>query len=177
MPFLEDAPRKPRRKAGIFLKTAVVCWMVSSSLPSALAANITLAWDPPSGGNVTGYKVYTGTQSRRYDYAAPIGNQLTYQILGLPPGTYYFAVTAVDDQARESDFSEEVSTTIAAANTTTTTSTSTTLGGRFSTTIRYSTTSTTQLVTTTTRPNTTTTTIPPKVGLGPFRLHLPGLRK
>jgi hypothetical protein len=76
------------------------------------AAQVTLAWDPSSGPNIAGYKLYYGTSSRNYLRDFDAGNVTTYTITGLSDGqTYYIAATAYDTQRHESAFSDEVSIT------------------------------------------------------------------
>jgi hypothetical protein len=73
------------------------------------AADVSLAWDPSATPTVTGYKIYVGTASRVYQAPITIGNQTTYTVTGLAPGsTFYFAATAYDTNGNESDFSNEV---------------------------------------------------------------------
>ena len=82
------------------------------SFNQAMAADVSLAWDPSVSPNISGYKVYVGNASRIYGTPITIGNQTTYTVTGLSNGTYYFAVTAFDADGNESDFSNEVSQTI-----------------------------------------------------------------
>ena len=81
----------------------------------------TLTWDAPttnldgSPATLAGYKIYYGTSSHAYTqslYVVNAGaNPVTYT-LHLPLGTYYFAVTALDESGIESDYSNEVSKAI-----------------------------------------------------------------
>lgn len=76
-----------------------------------------LAWDPPThrvngeplGADLRGYKIYRGTRSRYYDtvvdQADPLNTQFVFN--DLPPGTYYFAVSAYDHNGLESGYSNE----------------------------------------------------------------------
>ena len=80
----------------------------------AEAADVTLAWDASSSPEVTGYTVHYGNVSGlsgTYQYAKNMGKVLQYTIVGLPAGTWYFAVTAYTPNAK-SGYSNEVSTTI-----------------------------------------------------------------
>jgi hypothetical protein len=72
-----------------------------------------LIWDANTETDLAGYKVYYGTTTRTYGAPIPLGKVTTYTFTGLPPGTYYFAVTAVNNATLESGYSNEVSTTIA----------------------------------------------------------------
>jgi predicted phage tail protein len=76
-------------------------------------AEVSLAWDASISENIAGYKVYVGTATRTYTAPITVGNQTTYTVEGLKPGTFYFAVTAFNAAGDESDFSNEVNTTIA----------------------------------------------------------------
>lgn len=77
---------------------------------NAYSAQVTLTWDPNTEPDLAGYKVYYGTSSRNYEVALDAGNWTSCVIGGLDEGkTYYFAATAYDSFANESDFSQEVS--------------------------------------------------------------------
>ncbi len=78
----------------------------------AVAADVSLSWDPSVSTNISGYKVYVGNSSRNYGNPIQIGNQTAYTVTDLTDGTWYFAVTAFDVDGNESDFSNEVSTTV-----------------------------------------------------------------
>lgn len=73
------------------------------------ATDITLAWDASITPTVSGYKVYFGQAPGTYGAPIVIGNVLTFTVTALGAGTYYFAVTAIDAQGNESEFSNEVS--------------------------------------------------------------------
>lgn len=81
---------------------------------------VSLEWDAATDNTkVTGYKVYygeetvTASNTVRYGKTIDAGNVLQYIISGLENGkTYYFAVTAYDKAANESEYySPEVSST------------------------------------------------------------------
>jgi len=91
---------------GIFL---VFCLFPSS----ALAGEVTLAWDPPTteyGGFILAY----GTSSGSYTQTHDVGAQAMYTVTSLNPGqTYYFAVKAYDStRHNESPYSNQVSVTL-----------------------------------------------------------------
>lgn len=85
-------------------------------LPCAAHA-VSLEWDRNSETNVIGYRVYFGQSSRSYDSVLDANNET---MLSLPPlqsgRTYYFAVTAYNNDGLESDFSDEVSYSEPAVN-------------------------------------------------------------
>jgi hypothetical protein len=75
-----------------------------------------LSWMPPTSytnGNpltLAGYKVYWGTTQGNYPNVVSISNGLTsYVVDQLTPGTWYFAVTALDQAQVESVFSNVAS--------------------------------------------------------------------
>ena len=86
---------------------------------ASYAANITLAWDPSPDSDVTGYRIYYGTESRNYTFTpVDVGNVTQHTIRSLSrKGIYYFAVTAYTDDGTESPFSSEVSSFNAFAGT------------------------------------------------------------
>ena len=79
------------------------------TLPDAY--RVTLAWNPSTSTNVTGYKIYYGLACGVYNSVeSATGTNTT--ITGLAAGTtYYFAATAVDALGVESPFSNEASYT------------------------------------------------------------------
>ena len=81
---------------------------------AAYAAKITLAWDPSPDADVTGYKIYYGTESRNYTFTPINAGNVTQYPIPIPfpyrkNKIYYFAVTAYTDDGTESPFSSEVS--------------------------------------------------------------------
>jgi Bacterial Ig-like domain (group 2) len=98
---------------------------VSATLTVAVGEAVTLAWDAPTTNtdgsylnpttDISMYKIYYGTASLTYSTGTNISNPGTTTIsktLILTPGTYYFAVTTVDNYGRESSYSNEVMKTI-----------------------------------------------------------------
>jgi Fibronectin type III domain len=86
-----------------------VCWPLKS-----YAAELTVAWDPPSDGSTTGYILFYGTASLSYSEQVDVGNTTSYAVKNLLEGTtYYFAVCAYDATGVTSDPSTEVSATTA----------------------------------------------------------------
>jgi hypothetical protein len=79
---------------------------------TAIAAPVTLVWDPVIDPSVTGYRLYFGPGTRAYTNSVSVPGQLntTNTISNLPAGIYFFAVTSVAG-ALESDFSNEVTWT------------------------------------------------------------------
>lgn len=80
-----------------------------SPLSAIAASSVTLVWNPSSGTNIAGYNIYYGAASRTYTNTINVGNVTNATISGLISGTvYYFAATAYDTSALESDYSTEV---------------------------------------------------------------------
>jgi len=61
-------------------------------------------WDP-APGEVTGYRLYFGTEPGNYTSRLDVGNVLEYRIEDLEPGVYYYVVTAYNSYG-ESGYSE-----------------------------------------------------------------------
>ncbi|MFO0773272.1 MAG: fibronectin type III domain-containing protein [Nitrospiraceae bacterium] len=77
--------------------------------------SVSLSWNSNSESDLAGYKIYRATKSG--GYGAPIatvqGRGTTYTVPGLTAGaTYYFVITAYDNQGNESGWSNEVSKSI-----------------------------------------------------------------
>jgi hypothetical protein len=66
--------------------------------------------------DIAGYTLYYGTASRNYSFSTNTGNVTNFTI-DLPKGeTYFFAVTAYNNLALESDFSPEISYSLPLSN-------------------------------------------------------------
>ena len=85
--------------------------VLGSAAPDADTYSLTLSWgDSSPDPDLIGYRVYYGTASGEYTNIITTGNVSTATISGLLYGvTYYFAITAVDIDGDESDFSNEIS--------------------------------------------------------------------
>lgn len=114
-PAKSSAGRRVRPAANLLLFMLLFLFAAIS----AAAADIRLAWDANTEPDLAGYYVYYGQHSRAYSNSTKLGTQTTYTVTGLPPGTYYFAVTAFNTAGQESAYSNEVSTTIPAGADTT----------------------------------------------------------
>ena len=91
---------------------------LSPSSPIHLAfIGHTLSWNATTTNidgtpvkDIEGYKVYYGTESKKYKVSYDVKNVTTYDIDDLIDWhTYYFAVTAYDTSGNESPYSEEIS--------------------------------------------------------------------
>ena len=76
--------------------------------PAAVAAEVTLAWDPNSESDLAGYKLHWGTDTRVYTTSVDVGNVTQYTLTNIPDGTVYYAATAYDTDGNESDYSDEL---------------------------------------------------------------------
>jgi len=86
-------------------------------------ANITLSWvapvarednSPLSLSAIAGYKIYYGTTPGKYPNSASIndGSATGYVFNNLTSATYYFVVTTIDTDGRESQYSTEITISI-----------------------------------------------------------------
>ncbi len=94
------------RSIGVFLLLLLVAGR-------ALAAGVTLAWDPVASPQLTGYMVYYGPAAGNYPTRIDVGNVTSFPVPNLTEGaTYHFAVTAYDAAHTESGFSNDVAATV-----------------------------------------------------------------
>jgi hypothetical protein len=93
----------------------------SNSTPPTASTGVTINWTPPTENtdgsaltNLAGYDIHYGTQPGSYTQTITVSNPgiATYVVDNLSPGTYYFAVAAVNTQGAESPLSSPVSTTV-----------------------------------------------------------------
>ena len=90
----------------------VLLMLISTAL---FAGNVTVSWDANTESDLSGYKVYYGTESGAYDKVVNVGNITSQKIENLTDGqTYYFVVTAYDASGNESSFSAEVNIVVQA---------------------------------------------------------------
>ena len=102
--------------------------LITGPATSALAMDVILAWDANGEADIAGYKIYydtdsghpyQGTGAENGSSPSPIDVSLSededpdplvvqYTVHNLPDGTYYFAVTAYNNQGSESGYSNEV---------------------------------------------------------------------
>ena len=111
----------PYWKGALIISTLFLCFQASS-----YAADATLRWDANTESDLDGYKIYYGTESANYNgtgadqgsspIKVPVGDLADsdnpeYALTGLTDGvTYFFVVTAYNDQERESVYSNKVTT-------------------------------------------------------------------
>lgn len=102
--------------AGIVILLAIIFWQLFLR-DMSLMGKATLTWNAAAETDVTGYKIYYGTEKRKGDcpsdggYAKKVdaGKKTSYQISNLNDNaTYYFSVTSYNAGGKESCFSEEM---------------------------------------------------------------------
>lgn len=93
------------------IKCAVITLMLLlTTTASAVAGQLTLAWDPVA--NATGYKLYYGTSSTSYSASVDVKTATTHTLSNLTDGVrYYFAVTSYNG-ITESGYSTQVNTVV-----------------------------------------------------------------
>jgi len=95
----------------------------ATSDENAVTTNIALSWvapvarednSPLSLSAIAGYKIYYGTTPGQYPNSANIndGSATSYIFNNFSSATYYFVVTTIDVDGRESQYSSEVIFTI-----------------------------------------------------------------
>lgn len=93
---------------------------VVSMISVGVLGSVTLSWQAPAENvdgspltDLAGYEIYFGEQSRNYfDSVYVAGAAVTSKTVQLPPGSYYFAMTAWDVEGNESAYSNEVIKTV-----------------------------------------------------------------
>jgi len=109
------------------MRGLAVLLIVVMVLVSSPAWALVLAWDAPTtytdgttlnpATELASYKIYYGTASQTYTSVISILNPGTLTVSYSPTllaGTYYFAVTTVDNNGQESGYSNEVLKTVSA---------------------------------------------------------------
>ena len=86
----------------------LITMMVLVLAATLQAQSVTLAWNASPSPEVTGYRVYYGTNSRSYSVVTNAGMVLTQTVVLPHLGRWFFAATAYDALGLESEFSNEV---------------------------------------------------------------------
>jgi hypothetical protein len=100
---------------GFFTFFLTITLVAQLACSNAFSEQLTLAWDPITAQEVTGYRIYYGPSSGFYTHSIDVGTgtfdgtEVSYTVTGLPDGLYYFAATAYDSHGIESTYSNEVS--------------------------------------------------------------------
>ena len=105
-----------RTRTGWRVKTLgslIGLWLLIGLPSVAIADSVSISWDRNLEEDLAGYKVYFGMLPGAYTETIDVGYVTTYTVSDLVPGeTYFFALTAYDVFANESNYSTEISTTI-----------------------------------------------------------------
>jgi len=98
----------------------IIMTLAAILFPVALiAASIEVSWNANTEADLAGYKIHYGTQTGSYTSTLNAGKVTTTSIDNLQTGsTYYLAITAYDNDANESGYSQEVSIAIPIPDTT-----------------------------------------------------------
>ena len=101
---------KSIRRIWILVFEIVVGIMIGVIASNAMAAQVTLAWDPNTDSDLAGYRIHYGTVSGSYTVHTDVHKVTSYTVTGLTAGqSYYFAATAYDAAGNESGYSNPVS--------------------------------------------------------------------
>jgi hypothetical protein len=76
-----------------------------------IAMDVTLAWDPNTEENLSGYRIYAREEGEAYNYIQPewAGPDTQCTVQGFDEyESYYFVVRAVDSEGNESGDSNEI---------------------------------------------------------------------
>jgi hypothetical protein len=95
----------------------------STSEPSGSLSKLSLSWVAPSEreddtglslSEITGYRIYYGTETRNYQNQFNVDDSSAEQaqIVDIPKGVYYLVMTTIDSDGRESSYSSEVVITV-----------------------------------------------------------------
>lgn len=92
------------------VQKVIVAPVPSSNRVESSTASINLAWNRNPEPNIAGYRIYYGEASGLYSETQDAGNEVTATVANLMIGTtYYFALSAYDENTFESPRSDEIS--------------------------------------------------------------------
>jgi hypothetical protein len=96
-------------------------FVLSPQRQAVFHGSVTLSWAAPTENednspltDLAGYVIYYGTQAGQYSYTIHIDDPKTtgYKLESLSPGTYYFAITAINTDGAESAVSDMIEKTV-----------------------------------------------------------------
>ena len=91
----------------LILAASTVIFASISILPTAHAADVTLAWDSCDGAS--GYVLYCGIESGTYDDIIDVGNKSRYTLRQLNENLLYYCAVTAYNEFDESGYSSEIS--------------------------------------------------------------------
>lgn len=91
------------------LNACIAAFFLLCIISQSMASDVPLVWNPSTSTNISGYRLYLGNAPGTYDAFITLGIRTSYTVTDLEDGTWYFAVTAIDSNGNESDFSNEIS--------------------------------------------------------------------
>lgn len=101
------------KRVGVGIGAAMLLAVAAGQTTIGAAPAATLGWDASTETNIVGYKIYYGPATRTYTNTIVLGKVTTNTVTGLVNGAaYFFAVTAIDALATESDYSTELTFTL-----------------------------------------------------------------
>ena len=106
----------------IYSETTAESGTTTTEQDNNVSTDITLAWVAPverednstlSLSAIAGYKVYFGNTQGQYPKSLSIndGSATGYTFNSFAAGTYYFVITTIDNEGRESQYSSEITIT------------------------------------------------------------------
>ena len=99
---------RPIQRIALFSSILLIL-ILTHFISLAHSAEVTLAWDPNTESDLSGYKIYYGVETGNYEYSIDVGDTTSYQVAGLVENqTIYFVATAYDVNGNESEYSKEV---------------------------------------------------------------------
>lgn len=94
-------------------KKLIILSILCCCIPSrSQAGDVSLAWDHSTSSDIVAYRMYFGTSSGSYTFQKWTGRTTSIVVNGLPNGTWFFVVIAINSSGERSGFSNEVSTAV-----------------------------------------------------------------
>jgi hypothetical protein len=105
----KTAIKKPSGCWMTFLKSMALIWTITCAQAALEIGSVTLAWDPNTESDVSGYRIYYNSPAHTYTQVLDVGNVTTATVIGLVVGEVYsFHATCYNLAGLESDPSNSV---------------------------------------------------------------------